>query len=154
MSDPKSQASSSGDSTAGAFQLDDILRDVMADTSAEAARKAIAFDIVLNDLEGMTIIGDPQGLRQVLTHVCAAAVASTDHGHVHLVIERLSARSDHILARFAVADTGTGEVRDMAAAKTLVAGMGGELFVTPTPGRGTTVFVILPFATAAVADQA
>ncbi len=135
-----------------AFQLDDIVRDAMAGFAAQAKQKAIAFAIVLNDLEGMTVVGDPQGLSQVLSHLCEDAVTATDCGHVHLVIERLPAGRGHIPVRLAVTDTGNGSRRDLTATKLQVERMGGEIFVSTTTGRGSTVFVLLPFGKTILAD--
>ena len=131
----------------------------------DAARKGLSLEATMP--QGLTLLGDPTRLRQVLLNLVTNAVKFTADGRV-----TITARYDAEAARLhlAVSDTGIGIPADkiatvferfqqadgsttrqfggtglgLAICKNLVELMGGSIGVTSRPGKGSTFTIEIP----------
>jgi len=124
--------------------------------------------------------GDATHLRQILVNLLSNAIKFTEHGKVTLDVSSLALSTSAARLRFGVRDTGIGipeEARQrifgafeqvnsgrsrryggsglgMTIAKTLTEMMGGEIAFESKEGIGSDFWVDLPFAVAAMPEQA
>jgi two-component system sensor histidine kinase RpfC len=122
---------------------------------------------------------DSHRLRQVLVNLLANAVKYTDAGEVTISALPQEMTDDRVVVRFEVTDTGMGIAPEMherifdsftqtdeavtrrfdgvglglAIAKQLVELMGGSIGVESAVGKGSTFWVVLPFARQAAEEQ-
>ena len=69
------------------FQLDDVMRNVVAVTSAKATDKGLVFLYHLSPGIPSTLTGDPLRLEQVITNLVNNALKFTSHGEVSVQVE-------------------------------------------------------------------
>ncbi len=141
------------------------LRPLVQELIAGWPRSSTALSLAAEPSE-LTVRADAERLRQALTHVVQNAVdAAGDRGHVELCLRKAAARGV-----IEVADDGPGMDQEFIntqlfrpfqttkstgtgigayQTRELVRGMGGELEVESTPGKGTIMRLILPLAPAA-----
>ena len=90
------------------FELDQVLRNVVALIGEKAAGKGLELVFsVAPDVPG-TLVGDPLRLSQILVNFGNNAVKFTDHGVVFLQVSLQSRVQDQVTLRFSVRDTGIG----------------------------------------------
>jgi CheY-like chemotaxis protein len=153
------------------FRLGACIDALAARFGALAHEKGIEFaHLVQHDAHGW-IIGDPTAVRRILGNVLDNAFRCTESGEVVLRVRRLEQQRQRVRLLFEVEDTGIGmgaqqletlfryaagadgtggpesgrPVGGLASARRLIASLGGEIGADSTPGRGTTVWITLPF---------
>jgi two-component system sensor histidine kinase/response regulator len=93
---------------AAEFELDQVLRNVVALIGEKAAGKGLELVFsVAPDVPG-TLVGDPLRISQILVNFGNNAVKFTDHGVVFLQVSLHSRVEDRVTLRFSVRDTGIG----------------------------------------------
>jgi signal transduction histidine kinase len=148
-------------------------RESVIETFDQAARaKGLALDFHLDDRMPAALIGDETRLRQILFNLVGNAVKFSEYGRVAVTATPMHLRDDGSLrVLFTVTDTGIG-IPDhlladifepfsqaegtysrrfqgaglgLAIVRRLVSLLGGELDIDSTEGRGTAVYLTLPF---------
>ena len=146
------------------FEFQDVLEGVRSICNPLAAKKNLQFHCLLDpDISGF-FRGDPSRLRQVLLNLVSNAIKFTSQGYVRLQIRVRSFQEDSLLLEFLVEDTGMGIGEEKQAliflpfhqgdgsmsrkyggtglgltiSREIVRIMGGELWVSSIPGRGST----------------
>ena len=148
-----------------------LVQQLLAEMRLTAAKKGIALQKTLDPSLDTVVYGDEYRLNQILSHLLDNAVKFTENGSVRLTTKLLSDQEDHIDAEFVVEDTGVGieknfmehvfapfKQRDesfsrkhggvgigLAICKKLAERMGGQIDLQSSPGRGTTVRLVIPF---------
>jgi two-component system, sensor histidine kinase and response regulator len=90
------------------FELDQVLRNVVALIGEKAVGKGLELVFsVAPDVPG-TLVGDPLRISQILVNFGNNAVKFTDHGVVFLQVSLHSRTEDRVTLRFSVRDTGIG----------------------------------------------
>ncbi|RQR62792.1 sensor histidine kinase [Burkholderia sp. Bp9126] len=146
-----------------AFNLYQLLDDVVSLLEPTARRKALALRFRRHDPVPEWVCGDPVRLRQILTNLVGNAIKFTERGQVELAVSS----PEHGLVAFAIADSGIGIAPDVSAqlfqpfqqadsstarkyggtglglviSRQLAEMMGGTLTVESAPGRGS-VFTV------------
>ena len=152
----------------GPFHLGDLARSVGALCALRAEEKGVVLAVEVAAEADLTVVGDSNRLRQVLTNLLSNAVKFTDAGRVTLVADvdaggraRFSvsdtgigfdaAQKARIFDRFQQADTSFtrrfgGAGLGLAISRELVELMGGALECDSAPGQGSTFWFTLPLA--------
>ena len=146
-----------------AFNLYQLLDDVVSLLEPTARRKALALRLRKHDPVPEWVRGDPVRLRQILTNLVGNAIKFTERGQVELAVSS----PEHGLVAFTIADSGIGIAPDVSAqlfkpfqqadsstarkyggtglglviSRQLAEMMGGTLTVESAPGRGS-VFTV------------
>ncbi len=164
---------------AGMLDLDSVVFDLSQLTSsavellaASAHEKAIELACSLAPEVPVTLIGDPERLRQILFNLTGNAIKFTNEGSVKVGVSLESASGDDVLLRFEVSDTGIGIDKQtqeklfekftqadlsttrkhggtglgLAISKQLVELMDGEIGVDSEPGQGSTFWFTVKLA--------
>ena len=145
------------------FHLSAILDNVASIIGESAKNKGLHIQVD-RDSVPLWLRGDPTRLRQTLLNYAGNAVKFTEKGSIALRAKLLEERSDELLVRFEVADSGIGLAPDqiarlfksfeqadvsttrkyggtglgLASTRRLAQLMGGEVGVDSTPGMGST----------------
>ena len=154
-----------------AFDLPALVEDVAYTLASRAQGKGLEMICHVQPEIGVSLLGDPARLRQVLINLLGNAIKFTERGEV-MVSVRAVARSDTTeTVRFSVVDTGIGIPRSrhaevferftqangsttrlyggtglgLAISKQLVDAMGGEIEIDSEPGRGSCFGFTLAF---------
>ncbi|KWH34768.1 response regulator [Burkholderia stagnalis] len=146
-----------------AFNLYQLLDDVVSLLEPMARRKALALRLRKHDPVPEWVRGDPVRLRQILTNLVGNAIKFTERGQVELAVSS----PEHGLVVFTIADSGIGIAPDVSAqlfkpfqqadsstarqyggtglglviSRQLAEMMGGTLSVESAPGQGS-VFTV------------
>ncbi|MGZ2749515.1 response regulator [Burkholderia stagnalis] len=146
-----------------AFNLYQLLDDVVSLLEPTARRKTLALRFRKHDPVPEWVRGDPVRLRQILTNLVGNAIKFTERGQVELAVSS----PEHGLVAFTIADSGIGIAPDVSAqlfkpfqqadsstarkyggtglglviSRQLAEMMGGTLAVESVPGRGS-VFTV------------
>ncbi|MDY7802579.1 response regulator [Burkholderia stagnalis] len=146
-----------------AFNLYQLLDDVVSLLEPTARRKALALRLRKHDPVPEWVRGDPVRLRQILTNLVGNAIKFTERGQVELAVSS----PEHGLVVFTIADSGIGIAPDVSAqlfkpfqqadsstarqyggtglglviSRQLAEMMGGTLSVESAPGQGS-VFTV------------
>lgn len=145
------------------FDVRGLMSEVCDLFSGPARQKQVALDCACTDEVPAFVRGDPARLRQVLSNLVGNAVKFTDRGQVMVRVQLHGTRSEQVMLRFEVRDTGIGIAPDkldhvfevfsqgdssttrrfggsglgLAIARQLVTIMGGEIRVESQPGQGS-----------------
>ncbi|MDD5249099.1 MAG: ATP-binding protein [Rhodocyclaceae bacterium] len=150
------------------FDLDELLAATLKPLAAAAGAKGLQLTAPTAPAGAAGLSGDAARLRKVLAKLVGNAIKFTEHGSVRVTAEAEApaADPDHVLLRFAIADTGIGIADDqrqaifeaftqadgsltrkyggtglgLAICRQFVALMGGRLWLESEPGRGSTFF--------------
>ncbi|MDJ0836122.1 MAG: response regulator [Acidobacteriota bacterium] len=91
-----------------AFNLREVIEDVVALLSTKAHQKKLEIVyFVPHDIHAM-VLGDPYRLRQILVNLINNAIKFTDNGHVAVYVRPGSVRAGACRYTFEVVDTGVG----------------------------------------------
>jgi|GEM_PF-5590087 len=147
------------------FRLAEVLEGVANIFREKSRQKGLEFIIAVADEVPPWLRGDPLRLQQVLVNLTGNAIKFTESGAVSINITGVEQAADHCKLQFAVHDQGIGIARDkidkifdaftqvdgsatrrfegtglgLTISKSLVAMMGGDIWVESEPGIGTTV---------------
>ena len=156
------------------FDVVQLVEEVAGLVADAARRKGLELAACCHPDLVPALRGDPARLRQVLLNLAANAVKFTDHGEVVLRAREEVDRSDGVVLRFEVVDTGPGvhpadrqrlfepfsqgdasttrrfggTGLGLAISTQLVAAMGGEIGVDSEVGRGSTFWFTVPLDSA------
>jgi TMAO reductase system sensor TorS len=145
------------------FGVRDLLTEVCDLFAGPAQQKQIEIDCACTDDVPGLVRGDPARLRQVLANLVGNAVKFPDRGKVMVRAQLHGTRSEQVVLRFEVRDTGIGIAPDkldrvfevftqgdssttrrfggsglgLAIVRQLVSLMGGEIRVESQPGQGS-----------------
>lgn len=145
------------------FDVRGLVNEVCDLFSGPARQKQVALDCACAEDVPVLVRGDPARLRQVLSNLVGNAVKFTDRGQVMVRVQLHGTRSEQVVLRFEVRDTGIGIAPDkldgvfevfsqgdssttrrfggsglgLAIARQLVTIMGGEIRVESQPGQGS-----------------
>ena len=155
------------------FELAPVMRRLATLFGEPATSKGIHLNFDVHaSLSTRTLVGDPQRLGQVLSHLIDNAVKFTQEGHVSASVKVLREHHNGVELHFSVSDTGPGvaesdlsriflpftQIDDsrtrrhpgaglgLALAKNLVQLMGGHMWVNSKPGSGSTFDFNLRFS--------
>lgn len=156
----------------------DSVRDLLQDKSRE---KGLSLTFSVADDVPPTLAGDAMRITQICINLCANALKFTEQGGVSVRVEVEEKRSDGLLLRFDVADTGIGiSSEDQAAVfdsfvqvdgsatrryegtglglaicRKLAELMGGRIWLESVPGKGSTFsFTVLVRECVSLAPEA
>jgi len=157
------------------FDIDEVIRPIMASFSEVANRAGIECTVVVDPSVPRRLTGDPSRLRQILFNLVGNAVKFTPNGSVVVEVYLLPycPRAGHKSVHFSVTDTGLGIPHDkindifglftqvegsysrryggtglgLAIVKRLVDLMGGSITVFSELKQGTQMHVTLPLMT-------
>ena len=159
------------------FQPAATMHEVIDIIQPQAAKKGLDLCTDLDGSEGITLLGDQDAFKQIVTNIAGNAVKFTETGRVELSLE-MTRRFDQAHFALRVADTGPGIdpsqqervferfvqvdtslIREaegtglgLAIAKSLVELMDGEIRLSSTPGQGSVFTVALAFEVAILAE--
>ncbi len=145
------------------FALVPLLEEVQSIMAAQAARRALALTVDVQDGIPPALRGDPTRLRQILVNLIGNGLKFTHRGGVGVRVRGRPVASQGVLLRVEVEDTGIGipagrqaelfhpfmqvnpsTTRDyggtglgLAISRELVGLMGGQIGVTSEPGKGS-----------------
>ncbi|SDD47519.1 sensor histidine kinase [Nocardioides lianchengensis] len=157
-----------------ALDLPAVVLDVVALARPAAEEKGLSLAVDVDPTLSRPLTGDPERIAQVLTNLLSNAVKFTDEGSVHVRVEVAERTPAATKVLFRVEDTGIGLTEaqqgrlfesfsqgdqsvsrryggtglGLAICKQLVTLMGGSIWVSATPGAGSTFAFVLPLARA------
>jgi two-component system, sensor histidine kinase and response regulator len=153
-----------------AFDLDQLVYEVLDLAGAAAASKDLELALELDENVALDLVGDPGRLRQVLMNLLSNAIKFTPRGRVLLSIAGDGEEGAKTRLRFSVADTGIGLTSEqigmlfhafqqgdrsttrrfggtglgLIISKRLIEAMGGSIGVSSQPGVGSVfTFTVL-----------
>ena len=162
------------------FSLRDCLGEALKTLSIRAHEKELELALRVPPELPDSVRGDPVRLRQIILNLAGNSIKFTDKGEVELRASLESKADDGIVVHFAVADTGIGVSPDkkrvifeaftqadhstfrryggtglgLAISSTLVAMMGGRVWLESEVGKGSTFHFTVNFRRAAQAAEA
>jgi two-component system, sensor histidine kinase and response regulator len=145
------------------FNLEEILGNIAHVVGMQAEKKGLEFLFRIDPQVSSNFIGDPLRLGQVLMNLAGNAVKFTEKGEIVVSVGLEERREDELTLRFSVRDSGIGlqpeqierlfsafsQADDsitrkyggtglgLAICKQLAELMGGEIWITSEPGKGT-----------------
>jgi len=148
------------------FNLDEILTNLANLFSLNAQQKGIELLFQYTANVPQSLRGDPLRLGQILTNLTNNAIKFTDKGEIIVKIELLLYNENEVTLQFSVSDTGIGITKEqqnklfqpfsqvdasttrkyggtglgLAICERLVKLMGGKIWLTSEPGKGSTFF--------------
>lgn len=150
------------DIDAHSFNLIEIISSVVATMNLRAKEKGLAFYVDCSAIEHENLITDSYRLKQILINLLGNAIKFTRTGYI-LVTATTRYSGDHVVAEFAVKDTGIGITEEqqqklfrpftqanssvtkeyggtglgLSISKQLVGLLNGEITLQSTPGKGS-----------------
>lgn len=162
------------------FDIHQRIQEVKKTFIFKAEEKGIALKFRVDERIPKFVVGDPFRLNQILLNLLSNAVKFTKDGTVSLLVNLEEERTDEVLLRFDVIDTGIGIPKDklasvfesytqaytditrrfggtglgLAITRQLVTMQQGEISLDSEPGVGTTFTVKLAFKVGVVEESA
>jgi PAS domain S-box-containing protein len=153
------------------FALHTVVEDVTAPLAEFAQQKGLDLTVSIHAEVPHWVAGDPERVRQVLTHLVSNAVKFTEHGRIVVSVTPAEVCAADTVVHFAITDTGIGipaaaqaqlfqafsqvdgsSTRKyggtglgLALSKRLVTMMDGDIGVESTPGQGSTFWFTVRF---------
>jgi len=153
------------------FNLHNLIEDTVTLFSPIAYEKGLEIYSKIHKNVPVSIIGDPNKLRQILNNLIGNAVKFTEKGEVAVIVQTLKEDGNKILIQFEIMDTGIGiDTKDeeklfqvftqadasttrkyggtglgLAISKKIVDLMRGKIYVQSEVGNGSQFFVNLSF---------
>lgn len=154
------------------FWLEDLYQNLINSFSEPANRKGLMLKVGGIETVPLGLVGDPQRLTQILSHLVENAIKFTRSGHVTIDTKLLNQEDGRLTLQFAVRDTGIGISEEimpalfeaftqgdatstrayggtgvgLAICKKLVTHMGGEIWAESTLGKGSNFYFTSEFA--------
>jgi len=148
------------------FDSEELMQRTLTPLQAEAAAKGLEFSLPQMPALPFGVSGDPARLRQTVVKLVGNAIKFTERGTIRVDIAVSSVGKDHLILRFAIADTGIGIAKEqreevfeaftqadvsmtrkysgtglgLAICRKLVKLMGGRLWMESETGRGSTFY--------------
>ncbi|WP_448565766.1 response regulator [Thalassotalea ganghwensis] len=161
------------------FSLPEILQRVVNVCTYKVHEKGLEFVIDVDKDVPKVLIGDPLRLQQIIINLANNAVKFTEKGAIHIKIEQLSANKVITELQFSVHDTGIGMSEEqtsrlfesfsqadesvtrkyggtglgLAISKQLSELMGGKIWATSEPGKGSVFNFTAKFELCHVASE-
>ncbi len=161
------------------IDLERVLADLATIMAADVERKGLELLFDVSPEVPTRVMGDSLRLGQVLLNLTGNAKKFTSEGDIVVRLTCLEQSDSHVLARFAVKDTGIGISQDqqanlfqpfaqgeagttrkfggtglgLAICKQLVDLMGGRIGLTSEPGKGSEFFFEVPFELASAKSE-
>ncbi|WKN49521.1 PAS domain-containing sensor histidine kinase [Nocardioides sp. Arc9.136] len=162
-----------------ALDLPALAADVVELARPQAEDKGLTLTLLVDPAVPRELTGDPERLAQVLTNLLDNAVKFTGSGDVRVRVEVAEERPASVKVLVRVEDTGIGITHEqqarlfqsfsqgdssitrryggtglgLAICKQLVTLMGGSIWVSSAPGRGSTFAFALPLGRPVLADD-
>ncbi|WP_244931878.1 ATP-binding protein [Nocardioides sp. W7] len=153
-----------------ALDLRAVVLDIVALTRPAAEERGLLLEADIDPALTRPLSGDPERIAQVLTNLLSNAVKFTHEGTIHLRVEVAERTPTVTKVMFRIEDTGIGLTEEqqgrlfeaftqgdqtvsrryggtglgLAICKQLVTLMGGSIWVSATPGAGSTFAFVLP----------
>lgn len=151
--------------------LYNLVEDAVKLFSPSAYEKGIEIHTKIHNNVPVSIMGDPNKLRQVLNNLIGNAVKFTEDGEVAITVRSLEENDTKATVQFEIADTGIGmDARDeerlfqvftqadasttrkyggtglgLAISKKIIDLMNGDIYVKSEIGKGSSFFIEIPF---------
>lgn len=161
------------------LDLPGLAADVVELVRPQAEDKGLTLTLLVDPAVPRELTGDPERLAQVLTNLLDNAVKFTGSGDVRVRVEVAEERPANVKVLVRVEDTGIGITHEqqarlfqsfsqgdssitrryggtglgLAICKQLVTLMGGSIWVSSAPGRGSTFAFALPLGRPVLADD-
>lgn len=153
------------------FNMAGLVEDIGLFMKVKAQEKGLEFRLKTEGINGLTFIGDPIRIRQVLINLCGNAIKFTERGYVDLRVEwKPSIQSSKGQMTFTIEDSGIGIEKDkqdrifekftqadatvtrryggtglgLAITKRIVDIMGGDISLDSKPEIGSTFEITFP----------
>ncbi len=146
------------------FNLVEIVEAAAALMSQRASAKDLELASLVRNAVPVSVVGDPNRLRQVLINLIGNAIKFTEHGRIFIEVTQHRTEGEFVDLQFAVTDSGIGISADgqarlfqafsqadssttrrfggtglgLAISKKIVEMMNGQIGVTSEPGHGST----------------
>jgi len=153
------------------FDVNDCVATAVKLLATRAHAKGLELAYEIRPDAPTALLGDPGRLRQIITNLMANAIKFTEHGEVVLTVDAEAQTADDATLRFSVSDTGIGippgqqeaifkpfiqadgsttrkyggTGLGLSISTTLVALLGGRIWLESEPGRGSTFHFTVPF---------
>ena len=153
------------------FDLNDSVNTAVKLLATRAHAKGLELAYEIRPDVPTALLGDPSRLRQVITNLMANAIKFTEHGDVVLTVQTDAQTDDEATLRFSVSDTGIGIPAEqqeaifkpfiqadgsttrkyggtglgLAISTTLVALLGGRIWLESETGKGSTFYFTIRF---------
>jgi two-component system sensor histidine kinase/response regulator len=153
------------------FDLNDCLAATLKLLATRAHLKGLELACDIRPRVPTALVGDPSRLRQIVTNLIGNAIKFTEHGEVVLTVEVQTQTGRDVILRFSVSDTGIGVPQEqqeaifrpfiqadgsttrkyggtglgLAISRSLVALLGGQIWLESETGKGSTFHFTVSF---------